>query len=101
MAPQTPALAHGALARGIGGMDTRRSFELAVENMTCGKCVGRVERALKTVQGVVAVNVELSSGRVQVEGAGLSDVSALITGLSKPALMKQCVGVYQCADVRA
>ena len=40
---------------------------LALENMTCGKCVGRVHRALVGLPGVCSVTVDLAAGRAQVE----------------------------------
>jgi len=62
----------------VGG---RGAVELEVENMTCGKCVGRVERALRGVPGVVAVAVDLAAGRAQVEGDG--DVTAMLAVLEE------------------
>jgi copper ion binding protein len=43
---------------------------LSVEEMTCGHCVGRVERALKAVPGVVSVTVDLGAGTASVQGGG-------------------------------
>ena len=42
--------------------------ELAIEGMTCASCVGRVERALRTVPGVTAARVNLATERAVVEG---------------------------------
>jgi len=53
--------------------------ELAVGNMTCGKCVGRVERALKAVAGVEAARVDLAAGRAWVDGG--ADAAAMISVL--------------------
>jgi len=36
------------------------STRLSVEGMTCASCVGRVERALKGVEGVSEANVNLA-----------------------------------------
>ncbi|NUH64658.1 copper-translocating P-type ATPase [Sulfitobacter sp. S0837] len=43
---------------------TRR---LQIAQMTCASCVGRVERALSAVPGVVSVNVNLATEEAQVE----------------------------------
>ena len=43
-----------------------RSTELAVQNMTCASCVGRVERVLKAVPGVTGVEIGRASCRERV-----------------------------------
>nr|WP_281377069.1 heavy metal translocating P-type ATPase [Deinobacterium chartae] len=43
-----------------------RTLELGVQGMTCANCVGRVERALKKVDGVLAANVNLATERATV-----------------------------------
>lgn len=40
---------------------------LIVEGMSCGHCVARVEKALKMVDGVSAVEIDLSKKMVSVE----------------------------------
>ncbi len=56
------------------------TIELAVEGMTCASCVGRVERALMAVPGVVEANVNLASERASVRGT--ADVQTLITAVA-------------------
>ncbi|MEK7260215.1 MAG: heavy metal translocating P-type ATPase [Pseudomonadota bacterium] len=41
-------------------------IDLNVSGMTCASCVGRVEKALKNVPGVVDASVNLASGRAHV-----------------------------------
>lgn len=43
-------------------------IELKVQNMTCGHCVSAVTRAVKSVEPDAAVQVDLESGRVRVDG---------------------------------
>ncbi|MEW5849876.1 MAG: heavy metal-associated domain-containing protein [Myxococcota bacterium] len=43
-----------------------RETMLDVEGMTCGSCMGRVNRALKAVTGVRQVDVRMREGRVLV-----------------------------------
>ncbi|SJZ61821.1 heavy metal translocating P-type ATPase [Novilysobacter spongiicola] len=50
-----------------------RQVDLTVEGMTCASCVGRVERALRNVPGVVGATVNLATERASVEVTG--DVS--------------------------
>lgn len=43
--------------------------ELVVKGMTCNHCVMHVSKAIKELEGVTKVDVDLSSGKVQVEHA--------------------------------
>lgn len=42
---------------------------LTVEGMTCMGCVASVEKALKKLDPAARVEIDLASGRVEVEGA--------------------------------
>jgi P-type Cu+ transporter len=44
----------------------RHTEQLAIEGMTCASCAGRVEKALATVPGVVAVNVNLATEQASI-----------------------------------
>lgn len=46
---------------------------MMVEGMSCGHCEMAVKNALKEVDGVQDVNVDLSTGKVEVEGDNLLD----------------------------
>lgn len=46
-----------------------RNHTLAIEGMTCASCVGHVERALRTVDGVVQARVNLATETAEVEAA--------------------------------
>ena len=49
------------------------AVELAIDGMTCASCVGRVERALAAVPGVLEASVNLATARAHVAyGAGAS-----------------------------
>ena len=56
-------------------------IELAVEGMSCASCVGRVERALKAVPGVVDATVNLATERASVHGG--ADSAALLAAVDK------------------
>ncbi len=47
--------------------------KIAIEGMSCGHCVARVEKALKGVTGVTAVEVSLAEKSASVTGEGLAD----------------------------
>jgi P-type Cu+ transporter len=51
----------------IGYEPITQSLELAVTGMTCAACVGRVERALKKVDGVLEVSVNLATERASLK----------------------------------
>lgn len=54
------------------------STELAVEGMSCASCVGRIEKALNTVPGVLETQVNLATEKAQVQhAAGAVDAGAL------------------------
>ncbi|SDK60067.1 Au+-exporting ATPase [Methylophilus rhizosphaerae] len=57
------------------------TIELSVQGMTCASCVGRVEKALKALPGVVDATVNLATERATVRGT--ADVSALIFAVEK------------------
>ncbi|HHV46144.1 MAG TPA: heavy-metal-associated domain-containing protein [Tissierellia bacterium] len=46
---------------------------MLVEGMSCNHCVMAVTKALKEVNGVSNVNVDLGSKKVEVEGENLND----------------------------
>ncbi|MBR9653425.1 heavy metal translocating P-type ATPase [Thalassovita aquimarina] len=48
------------------------AIELEIEGMTCASCVGRVERALKTVPGVAFAAVNLATERAKIKGTAES-----------------------------
>ena len=58
-------------------MDTSIQFE--VQGMTCGGCSGRVEKALRAVDGVDKVVVELDPGQATVFGtAGVDTLKTAV-----------------------
>lgn len=48
------------------------SIKLQVQGMTCGACVRHVTQALNAIAGVEAIDVDLQSGLVRVEGGACS-----------------------------
>lgn len=56
--------------RKIGYEPVEESINLQVGGMTCASCVGRVEKALKAVPGVVGASVNLATERASVRVLG-------------------------------
>ncbi|MET0531734.1 MAG: copper ion binding protein, partial [Microvirga sp.] len=55
-----------------------QSIDIPVEGMSCASCVGRVEKAIRSVGGVTAANVNLATERAHVSFApGEADPKAV------------------------
>ena len=78
-------------------------IELSIEGMTCASCVGRVEKALKKVEGVQEATVNLATERAWVQGNAQVQSSDLIQAIKKAGytakLIEQNASVQQ--DKRA
>jgi len=61
----------------------REEVALGIEGMTCASCVGRVEKALHAVPGVLNASVNLATERAQVQTTGGVPVDALLTAVEK------------------
>jgi Cu+-exporting ATPase len=70
-----PALA--AAVERAGYAVPRQHAELAIDGMTCGSCVARVERALRAVPGVVEASVNLATERASVVHLGADEAAFL------------------------
>ncbi|WP_291735911.1 heavy metal-associated domain-containing protein, partial [Leisingera sp. F5] len=46
--------------------ETPEMIHFPIEGMTCASCVGRVEKALSAVTGVVSASVNLATERAEV-----------------------------------
>ncbi|MGO4572039.1 heavy metal translocating P-type ATPase [Microvirga sp. 2TAF3] len=62
--------------RNAGYEPAEESVDLAIKGMTCASCVGRVERALNAVPGVLGASVNLATERAHVRYAGGAGVIA-------------------------
>ena len=58
------------------------TINLIVGGMTCGSCVKHVEKAIHSISGVSMVDVDLTSGLVNVEGDSNS-IPAIIAALDE------------------
>ncbi|MBZ2189329.1 heavy metal translocating P-type ATPase [Alcanivorax sp. JB21] len=58
-------------------MSGKKRIDLDITGMTCGGCVGRVERALNAVPGVTEATVNLATARANVTHSGDATVETL------------------------
>ena len=59
------------------------AFTVSVEGMSCASCVGRVEKAIAAVPGVVAARVNLAAGSLQADLAPDGSSEAVISALAE------------------
>ena len=61
-----------------------QTVTLEIEGMTCASCVGRVEKALSQLEGVVSAQVNLAVETAQVQFyRGIVDVDALVAAVDR------------------
>jgi heavy metal translocating P-type ATPase len=83
-APTSVPLAALIDAVAKAGYTVRRdTLELDIDGMSCAACVGRVEKVLQRVPGVVTANVNLAARRAHVELAGEVPTAALVAAVKK------------------
>ncbi len=79
-------------------------ISLPIEGMTCASCVGRVEAALRKVQGVEQVAVNLATERADVKAAAGTSRQSLVQAIEKvgfdvPATtVELSIGGMSCAS---
>ncbi|WP_313610503.1 copper ion binding protein, partial [Rhizobium sp.] len=59
-------------------IQVRASHTIAIDGMTCASCVGRVEKAIAKVPGVLKASVNLATERADISFSGPPDVLAVI-----------------------
>ncbi|WP_348767989.1 heavy metal translocating P-type ATPase, partial [uncultured Salinisphaera sp.] len=78
------------------------TIELAVEGMSCASCVGRIEKALAAVPGVLEAHVNLATEKAQVRHvAGMVDAKALETAVSDAGYAARTVADNDSGDQQA
>lgn len=71
--------------RDVGYDPIEERVELVLSGMSCASCVGRVERALGAVPGVIEANVNLATGRAMVRFVGGAQVISALLDAAKIA----------------
>ncbi|HCY62187.1 MAG TPA: copper chaperone [Oxalobacteraceae bacterium] len=60
-------------------------YELLVEGMSCGHCVGAVTRSVKEVDDAATVEVDLATQKVKIAStAALADIAAAVEEAGYP-----------------
>lgn len=83
-APQIAAVIEAVRKAGYDAkaQGASREVDLMIEGMTCASCVSHVEKALKSVEGVADVSVNLATERAHVKLGNQSvDIEALIAAV--------------------
>jgi Cu+-exporting ATPase len=60
-----------------------QELQLQIQGMSCASCVSRIEKALKAVDGVLEVSVNLATERAQVKALGNVGIDPLIQAIVK------------------
>jgi copper chaperone CopZ len=68
-----------------------KSIELSVTGMTCGNCVKHVDHTIRTIAGVEDVQIELSSGKVGVQGEFPQGVEPIIAALAEDGYVAKLI----------
>ena len=78
------------------------TIELAVEGMSCASCVGRIEKALAAVPGVLEAHVNLATEKAQVRHvAGMVDAKALEAAVGDAGYAARTVADNDSGDQQA
>ncbi len=60
-------------------------YELTVEGMSCGHCVGRVTKTVQGIDAAAKVEIDLPSKKVKIDsGADLDTIAAAIDDAGYP-----------------
>jgi len=76
--PEVAPASLGAVVEKAGYHVAEDEIDLDIEGMSCASCVGRVERALRKVDGVLEASVNLATETARVRVAAGTPVDALL-----------------------
>ena len=86
--------------RSTGYQPLETGLDLKIAGMTCASCVGRVERALRAVPGVIEATVNLATGRARVRAFGEIDPAPLVAAVKAAGYAAEPVGAGAAASDR-
>ncbi|HRP96574.1 MAG TPA: heavy metal translocating P-type ATPase, partial [Rhodocyclaceae bacterium] len=92
VAPDVPFAALADAVKKAGYEVARDDLTLDIEGMSCAACVGRVEKVLKRVPGVIDARVNLAARRARVETAGAVPLAALVEAVKKAGFGARAAG---------
>lgn len=81
-APDTSIATLSAAVTRAGYQVPLKTIDLAIDGMSCASCVGRVEKALQKIPGVISATVNLATEKAQVRVASVA-VSSLVAAINK------------------
>ncbi|MNQ56170.1 Copper-exporting P-type ATPase A [compost metagenome] len=84
-----------AAVTGAGYRVPSERLELAIAGMTCASCVGRVERALAQLPGVLAVSVNLATEQALLQVTPGLDAQSLLQAVAKAGYTATLVDLDQ------
>jgi len=64
-------------------VEVLQPIELTIEGMSCASCVGRVEKALKSVEGVESAHVNLATEKATIQASSSVTRDSLIQAVTK------------------
>lgn len=87
--------------REAGYTPVETQVRLSVQGMTCASCVGRVERALQRVPGVLEASVNLATEQATVRYVpAMTDADALVVAVADAGYAAQTVGESDGTDAQ-
>ena len=96
LSQRVPAATLTAAVERAGYAVPRDEADLRIEGMTCASCVGRVERALAAVPGVLSATVNLATEQAHVSRVrGTAGAAALMAAVSKAGYAAHVVSAEQ------
>jgi Cu+-exporting ATPase len=97
-----PAAARQVVAaiRAAGYEVASQDIAIGVEGMTCASCVGRVEKAIAAVPGVVSASVNLATERATLKLVGGTPVSAIEAAVRKAGYVPHRIAAAGAPDAQ-
>lgn len=94
-APEVPASVVADAVRKAGYEVVTQSVELQIDGMSCASCVGRVEKALFKVPGVLNASVNLATEKATVEVLSSVTFATLAAAIGKAGYSAKPVAAQQ------
>lgn len=93
--PEVPASVLAEAVRKAGYEVMTQSVELQIDGMSCASCVGRVEKALSKVSGVLSASVNLATEKATVEALSSVTFATLAAAIGKAGYRAKPVAAQQ------
>jgi len=97
--PEVPAVELAEAVRKAGYEVMTQSVELQIDGMSCASCVGRVEKALSKVPGVLTASVNLATEKATVEVLSSVTFATLAAAIGKAGYSARPMAAQQAESV--